>query len=143
MQTKFSDGSIGICGVLPRDAEFKQVGKNNTDLCRFSVKVGERSTGGDKPEAVWCSCVCWGQLARDVQGLKKLDTVFAVGKIQKEEYTAKDGSQKEQTTLVCEAVFRGMLPMASVQEDPKPKPPETMTIPDSVDPYTDDGDLPF
>ena len=42
MQTKLSDGSVMVCGVLPKDAEYKTVGQNNSSLTKFSVKVGER-----------------------------------------------------------------------------------------------------
>ena len=113
MQTKFSDGSIGVCGILPRDAEFKIAGQKNTKICNFSVKIGERDTGGEKPEAIWCNCTCFGQLAEDVKHLKKLDVVFAVGRLERKEYTDKtDGTTKTRTSLICEGIFRGMLPLA-------------------------------
>ena len=146
MQTKFSDGTFGVCGILPRDAEFKTVGSKNTSLCTFSVKIGERNTGGEKPEAAWCSCVCWGQLAEDVKSLRKMDTVFAVGRIEKRDYEAKDGTTKQKTELICEAVFRGMLPAPASAPSPSvPTKPDAMSPQtlDAADPYSDDGDLPF
>ena len=42
MQTKLSDGSVMICGILAKDAEYKQVGDKNSSLTKFSIKVGER-----------------------------------------------------------------------------------------------------
>ena len=123
MQTKFSDGSIGVCGILPRDAEFKIAGQKNTKICNFSVKIGERDTGGEKPEAIWCNCTCFGQLAEDVKHLKKLDVVFAVGRLERKEYTDKtDGTTKTRTSLICEGIFRGMLPLALLRSKPHLRP---------------------
>ena len=39
MQGKLQDGSIIICGVLGKDAEYKTVGDKNSSLTKFSVKV--------------------------------------------------------------------------------------------------------
>ena len=108
MQTKFSDGSIGVCGILPRDAEFK--------------------------------------IAEDVKHLKKLDVVFAVGRLERKEYTDKtDGTTKTRTSLICEGIFRGMLPLAAAPaaSSQQAAPPPQLQIPDAADPYSDDGDLPF
>lgn len=146
MQTKFSDGSVGVCGILPRDAEFKMAGQKNAKICNFSVKIGERDTGGEKPEAIWCNCTCFGQLAEDVKHLKKLDVVFAVGRLERKEYTDKnDGTTKTRTSLICEGVFRGMLPLtaAPAASSQQAAPPPQLQIPDAADPYSDDGDLPF
>ena len=146
MQTKFSDGSVGVCGILPRAAEFKIGGQKNTKICNFSVKIGERDTGGEKPEAIWCNCTCFGQLAEDVKHLKKLDVVFAVGRLERKEYTDKtDGTTKTRTSLICEGIFRGMLPLAAAPaaSSQQAAPPPQLQIPNAADPYSDDGDLPF
>lgn len=47
MQTKLSDGSIMVCGMLPKDAEYKTVGANGSDLTTFGLKVGEKPLDGD------------------------------------------------------------------------------------------------
>lgn len=98
MQTKLPDGSVMVCGMLPRDAELKQgtsrTGKPYT-LTTFSVKAGERDG-----EAIWVSCQCWHELARYAATLRKGDTVFAIGHI--EERSSGDKTYKN---LVCEFVI--------------------------------------
>lgn len=101
MQTMFKDGSIIICGVLGKDAEYKTVGDKNYSLTKFGVKVGERKVEGqDKPDAIWVNCDCWHEVARAAKNLKKLDVVFCIGKIETNEH-----EDKTYKTLVCEAVF--------------------------------------
>jgi hypothetical protein len=65
MQARLPDGSVIISGFLAKDAEYKQVGGNNS----------------------------------------KFDVVFCVGKVEKKPYTSKDGEEKVDVHLVCEAVF--------------------------------------
>lgn len=105
MQTKLSDGSVMICGILPRDAEYKQVGEKNSSLTKFSIKVGEKKVlGQEKTQAIWVNVQCWHSIARAVQNLKKLDTALVIGKIEKKPYTAKDGTQKEDIHVNAEYV---------------------------------------
>lgn len=107
MQARLPDGSVIISGFLAKDAEYKQVGGNNSSLTKFSVKVGERQpkVQGERGEAVWVSCQCWHSVARATKALKKFDVVFCVGKVEKKPYTSKDGKEKVDVHLVCEAVF--------------------------------------
>ena len=138
MQTKLSDGSVMICGILGRDAEYKQVGQNNSSLTRFSVKVGERPPAqqGERGEAIWANCQAWHSVARACAGLKKLDVVLCVGKIEK--HTADDG--KVYSNLVCEFV----IPMTSAQNQTTTT--SSPSLPDNLDGFeevlTDDG-VPF
>ena len=107
MQARLPDGSVIISGSLAKDAEYKQVGGNNSSLTKFAVKVGERQpkVQGERGEAVWVSCQCWHSVARATKALKKFDVVFCVGKVEKKPYTSKDGKEKVDVHLVCEAVF--------------------------------------
>lgn len=107
MRAKLPDGSVIISGFLAKDAEYKQVGGNNSSLTKFAVKVGERQSKvqGERGEAVWVSCQCWHSVARATKALKKFDVVLCVGKVEKKAYTSKDGEEKVDVQLVCEAVF--------------------------------------
>ena len=107
MRAKLPDGSVIISGFLAKDAEYKQVGGNNSSLTKFAVKVGERQSKvqGERGEAVWVNCQCWHSVARATKALKKFDVVFCVGKVEKKPYTSKDGKEKVDVHLVCEAVF--------------------------------------
>jgi len=78
MQARLPDGSVIISGFLAKDAEYKQVGGNNSSLTKFSVKVGERQpkVQGERGEAVWVSCQCWHSVARATKALKKLTYIL-------------------------------------------------------------------
>ena len=93
MQTMFKDGSVMICGYVARDAEHRSDKAPYT----FSVKVGERDNGGDKPDPIWASCKSWHAYAGQI---RKGDTVFAVGKI--DTYTNDEG--KTYKSLDCDYV---------------------------------------
>ena len=69
--------------------------------------MGERQlkVQGERGEAVWVNCQCWHSVARVTKALKKFDVVFCVGKVEKKPYTGKDGKEKVDVHLVCEAVF--------------------------------------
>lgn len=107
MQARLPDVSVIISGFLAKDAEYKQAGDNNSSLTKFAVKVGERQpkVQGERGEAVWVSCQCWHSVARATKALKKFDVVLCVGKVEKKPYTSKDGEEKVDVHLVCEAVF--------------------------------------
>lgn len=107
MQARLPDGSVIISGFLAKDAEYKQVGGNNSSLTKFAVKVGERppKVQGERGEAIWVNCQCWHSVARATMSLKKFDVVLCVGKVEKKPYVSKDGEEKVDVHLACEAVF--------------------------------------
>lgn len=131
MQTKLPDGSVMVCGVLPKDADYRTVGQNDSSLTKFSVKCGERKVEGqEKPQAIWCNCTCWHEVARACKHLKKGDCAFCVGKIQSHEHEG-----KEYKELVCEFV----MPM------PKESTSATVSVEDidsDLEEISDDG-VPF
>ena len=103
MYSKLQDGSFIVCGALPKDAEYKQVGQNNSSLTKFGVKVGEKpsANANEKPQAIWRNCDCWHTVARAAMNFKKGDVVLAVGKIVVNEYEG-----KQYKNLVCEFVMK-------------------------------------
>lgn len=146
MQTKLSDGSVMVCGVLPKDAEYKTVGQNNSSLTKFSVKVGERinpdASENAKPIAVWCNCTCWHAVARVAKDLKKGDAVLCIGRVETRNYTGNDGIEHTSKELVCEFV----LPMASATSAAAVQPAQPANNIGSLSDYEEilsDGDTPF
>ncbi len=128
MQTRLPDGSVMVCGVLPKDAEYRTVGQNNSSLTKFSVKCGERKVEGqEKPQAIWCNCTCWHSVARAAQNLKKGDCVFCIGKIESHEHEG-----KEYKELVCEFVSPMSKEIQKVDTN----------LPDEFEEISDDG-VPF
>jgi single-stranded DNA-binding protein len=143
MQGKLQDGSVIICGILPRDAECRTVGEKGSSLTTFSVKAGERAPleGERYGEAIWVSCKCWHAAARATASLKKGDTVLCVGKIEKY-FSEQNG--KEYTNLVCEFVvpMNGAVRTESAYAPTQPVGnPDTFAA-DDFEVFSDDG-VPF
>lgn len=119
MQVKLADGSIMVCGTLPRDAEYKTVGEKNSSLTTFGVKVGEKPSPdvNERGEAIWCNCVCWHNVAHVAKNLKKSDVVLCIGKIKEEPYEGKIYKK-----LICEAVFPMVQAVQTAQSVPQASP---------------------
>ena len=86
---KLQSGEFMVVGYVPKDAELKQVGQNNSSKTSFSVKASEKTLPDGKKEAQWTNCVAWHEMARICAGFKKGDVVMAVGKIETREYNGK------------------------------------------------------
>ena len=133
MYSKLQDGSFAICGYVARDAELKTVGEKSSSLCRWSVKVGEKTN--ENKEAIWVNCQAWHAAARTAAEIKKGDTVFCIGKI--ETYKSED---KEYKNLVCEYI--------SIMNKVSKPPSDPQFTDDTVDlsefeEILSDGDVPF
>ena len=86
---KLQSGEFMVIGCLPRDAELKKVGQNNSSKTSFSIKASEKTLPDGKKEAQWTNCVAWHEMARICAGFKKGDFVMAVGRIESREYNGK------------------------------------------------------
>ena len=86
---KLQSGEFMVIGCLPRDAELKKVGNNNSSKTSFSIKASEKTLPDGKKEAQWTNCVAWHEMARICAGFKKGDFVMAVGRIESREYNGK------------------------------------------------------
>lgn len=86
---KLQSGEFMVVGYVPKDAELKQVGQNNSSKTSFSVKASEKTLPDGKKEAQWTNCVAWHEMARICAGFKKGDIVMAIGKIETREYNGK------------------------------------------------------
>ena len=86
---KLQSGDFLVCGYVPKDAELKQVGQNNSSKTTFSVKASEKQLPDGTKEANWTNCVAWHENARACAGFKKGDFVLAIGRIEESEYNGK------------------------------------------------------
>ena len=86
---KLQSGDFMVVGYVPKDAELKKVGNNNSSKTSFSIKASEKTLPDGKKEAQWTNCVAWHELARICAGFKKGDVVMAVGRIESREYNGK------------------------------------------------------
>ena len=105
---KLQSGEFMVIGCLPRDAELKKVGQNNSSKTSFSIKASEKTLPDGKKEAQWTNCVAWHEMARICAGFKKGDAVMAVGKIESREYNGK--TYKD---LVVEFAVKASVPETS------------------------------
>ena len=142
MQTMFKDGSVMVCGMLPKDAEYKQVGTDSVDLTTFGVKVGEKPSphADQKSEAIWCNCTCWRKTALAAKGLKKGDVVLCVGKIKTENYKDNEGNDRIAKKLVCEFVQPMQFPLPNQQA---PSAAEQIGDLSEFEEVLNDGDMSF
>lgn len=116
MWSKTTDGkSFMVCGVTPKDAEYRQVGEKQSSFTTFSVKSDEIATDNGETQAKWTNCKCWHSVARYAATIKKGDMVFAVGKIETDTWTdKKTGEQKTSKNLVCD--FVAILPQTQAPQ---------------------------
>ena len=105
---KLQSGDFMVVGYVPKDAELKKVGNNNSSKTSFSIKASEKTLPDGKKEAQWTNCVAWHEMARICAGFKKGDVVMAVGKIESREYNGK--TYKD---LVVEFAVKASVPETS------------------------------
>lgn len=105
---KLQSGDFMVVGYVPKDAELKKVGQNNSSKTSFSIKASEKTLPDGKKEAQWTNCVAWHEMARICAGFKKGDFVMAVGRIESREYNGK--TYKD---LVVEFAVKASVPETS------------------------------
>lgn len=86
---KLQSGDFMVCGYVPKDAEMKTVGQNNSSKTTFSIKASEVQKPDGSKEANWTNCVAWHDNARVCASIKKGDFVLAIGHIEESEYNGK------------------------------------------------------
>ena len=105
---KLQSGDFMVVGYVPKDAELKKVGNNNSSKTSFSIKASEKTLPDGKKEAQWTNCIAWHEMARICAGFKKGDVVMAVGRIESREYNGK--TYKD---LVVEFAVKASVPETS------------------------------
>jgi single-strand binding family protein len=100
MQCKLSDGSVMVQGTCTKDAEFVIRGENHTHITNFSLAVGKNKD----TTTIFANCKAFGRLANIAAGIRKGDSVLAVGKTKSREYNG-----KTYTDLLCDWIgYAGM-----------------------------------
>jgi len=90
----YSRGHMIATGRLPRDAEFRVGGKNNSHFSSFSIAADEYTDETGQKQTRWISVDAAFDLADAARNLKKSDRVMVCGKLETRSYTARDGTQK-------------------------------------------------
>ena len=146
MFNKSSDNkTFMVCGPVARDAEYKTVGEKNSSLTKFSVKCDEKQEADATTTPIWTNCECWHSVARYAAGIKKGDTVLAIGTKKVDEWTDKTtGESKKATKLVCEFVC--IMPGSQAANQTQTAPsgyPAQPTANTKVETIATDDDYPF
>lgn len=96
-----------LTGNLTRDPELRYSGKG-TPWCTCGLAVTPRVRGDDDTwqdgETAFYDLVCFGDLAEHVANLTKGTRVVAYGKLETEEWTAKDGTERTTDKLIADEV---------------------------------------
>ena len=58
----------------------------------------------DEPETLWLDLLCFGHQAEALLALEKGQMVSCIGRLTKGRYTTKDGTEREQLTLIADAI---------------------------------------
>lgn len=93
---------IVLMGRLTKDPEVKYTTTNKV-VCQFTLAVERPFTGQDgKREADFINCQIWGKSAETLgNSVTKGQRVLVEGRLQISSYTAKDGSKRYATEVVC------------------------------------------
>lgn len=122
---------VTLIGRLARDPEIRwTTGENSKAVANFSIAVTRR---GDKDKTDFFDCVAWGKLAEHmekywIKGMK----AGIVGRIEKSEWTDKDGGKRSKVEVIVEEI-----------EFVEPKKTETAPAEEFADIPEGDEDLPF
>jgi len=98
-----SVNAVTLLGRIGSDVESKVLG-NGTAMVKFSLATSEgykQKDGTYKDEVEWHNIIAWGKSAEfiDRQNLGKGDSVYVVGKIKTNKWTAEDGTPKEKKDI--------------------------------------------
>lgn len=132
-----------ILGRLGRDPETRVASQGESLVCTFSVatsRIRKDANGNPAEEVEWHDVVCFGKTAEVAsKWLAKGLQVHIVGRIATRTFTARDGTEKSRTSIVCERLqlidykpAEGQKKQAAPSEQPPRKPV-----------LTDDSDIPF
>lgn len=90
-----------LTGRLGQDPTLMRVGRNNTELCKFSLAVQSRRTDEEgKRITSWFTVQVWGaQAARAADLLRKGLRVGVTGSIAIDEWTGKDGVGRKNVVI--------------------------------------------
>lgn len=130
---------IFLIGNLTRDPELSET-QSGIAVCRFAIAVNRRRTGDGEPQTDFFNVTAWRGLADSVaRYCKKGNKVAVTGSVQIRTYEGNDGVKRTSVDVVAEDVeFLTPRPQDGAEEpksEAKKKP--------ALEPFEDDGDIPF
>ena len=97
---------IVVMGRLTRDPELRYTG-NNIPVVSFTVAVDRDFTGKDKEKQTdFINCVAFKSTAAFIESyFTKGDMILVAGRLQMQQYTAKDGSNRTAAEVLTDNVW--------------------------------------
>lgn len=130
---------ILLIGRIVKDVNLSET-QSGIAVCRFAIAVNRRRTGDGEQQTDFFNVTAWRGLADVVaKHCKKGNKVAVSGSIQIRQYEANDGTKRTSVDVVAEDVeFLTPRPQDGAEEpksEAKKKP--------ALEPFEDDGDIPF
>lgn len=127
-----------LMGRLTRNPE-KRYTRQNQSVVNFTLAIdrGRKDANGEK-QTDFIDCTAWGRMADFVENwFEKGSMAIAVGRIQTDSYTDKDGNKRTKVYVNCEEVSFGETKKAREAASGAPAASDDFTeLPDK-------GDVPF
>lgn len=139
-----------LMGRLVADPELKHT-QSGISVTAFRIAVDRNyASQGQDRQADFIPCVAWRQTAEFVCNYFSKGRMIAVeGSLQSRNYEDKDGAKRTAYEVLVDHVYFADSKTQegasghSVQSSAQPQILAPMQVPDTADPYSDDGDLPF
>lgn len=141
--------SVILKGGLTRDPELRHT-QGGTAIAKFSLAISEKfkgKDGTDRENTCYVDIDAWGRLGENcAQYLRRGSEALVIGKLQFEQWEAKDGTKRSKLSVrATDVQFIGKAPSAApttAQTPPAPRPstPESTA---ELDPWDIDTDVPF
>ena len=130
---------IFLIGNLTRDPELSET-QSGIAVCWFAIAVNRRRTSEGEPQTDFFNVTAWRGLADSVaRYCKKGNKVAVTGSVQIRTYEGNDGVKRTSVDVVAEDVeFLTPRPQDGAEE-PKSAPKKKPVL----EPFEDDGDIPF
>lgn len=137
----FSLNKVMLIGNLGNDAETRFT-TNNTAVTTFSLATTRSYKGRDDNwvnETTWHNIVCYNLSDFYKEALKKGKKFYVEGRINKREYTDKQGIKRYITEIISEQ----LIPLDAKEANGETNQEKTSFAPEADMPASSDEDLPF
>ena len=141
--------SVILKGGLTRDPELRHT-QSGTAIAKFGLAISEKfkgKDGTDRENTCYVDIDAWGRLGENcAQYLRRGSEALVLGKLQFEQWEAKDGTKRSKLSVrATDVQFIGKAPSA-VPNTTQTPPAAQSSSPDSkpeLDPWEVDPDVPF
>ena len=132
---------VFLIGNLTRDPELTET-SGGIKICRFAIAVNRRSAGGEATD--FYNCTAWRGLGETVARYSRKGNKVAVsGSIELRNYEDSQGIKRTGIDIIAQDV-EFLTPRGNnVGDDYEPAPSQGGSKKPQLQPFDDDGDIPF